>query len=144
VRTPIGGPRSPHWVWLLLVGAALAACSDVNEDLPYAPSNCNPVKPSFGTVIVTVSKSAAHPTIPLIVYQGNYEDGLVVVRDTVDVAQTGFEVPVDTYYAVIARYTVGVDTILVLNGGRLEVNSETYRDATCYGLPTLDLDLRLR
>jgi hypothetical protein len=135
---------SLQWVGLLLVGAALAACSDVNEDLPYAPSNCNPVKPSFGTVIVTVSKSASHPTIPLIIYQGNYEDGLVVVRDTVDVAQTGFEVPVDTYYAVIARYTVGVDTILVLNGGRLEVESETYRDATCYGLPTLDLDLRLR
>jgi hypothetical protein len=47
----------------------------------------------------------------------------------------GFEVPVDTYYAVIARYTVGVDTILVLNGGRLEVSSETYRDATCYAEP---------
>jgi hypothetical protein len=144
VRTPIGGPRSPQWVWILLVGAALAACSDVNEDLPYAPSNCNPVKPSFGTVIVTVSKSGAHPTIPIIVYRGNYEEGIVVFRDTVDVAQTGFEVPVDTYYAAIARYTVGVDTILVLNGGRLEVQSETYRDATCYGLPTLDLDLRLR
>jgi len=131
-------------VGLLLVGAALAACSDVNEDLPYAPANCNPVKPSFGTVIVTVSKSAAHPTIPLTIYRGNYEEGIVVVRDTVDVAQTGFEVPVDKYYAVIARYTVGLDTILVLNGGRLEVNGETYRDATCYGLPTLELDLRLR
>ena len=138
------GLRNPQWVWLLLVGAALAACSDVNEDLPYAPSNCNQVKPSVGTVIVTVSKSAAHPTIPLIVYQGNYEEGHVIFRDTVDVAQAGFEVPVDANYAVLARYTVGLDTILVLNGGRLEANGDVYRDATCYGLPTLELDLRLR
>lgn len=144
MRAPIGRPASLKWVGFLLAGAALAACSSVDDDLPFAPDNCDPVKPSFGIVIVTVLRNSAHSTVPIIVYEGNYEDGLVVLRDTVDVVETGYELPVDTYYSVIARYTVGVDTILVLNGGRLRVESETYRDAICYGLPTLDLDLRLR
>ena len=133
---------------LCLCGIALVllawSCDD-DENLGYAPDDCHHTKPQTGYLVIQCTISTAHPRVPITMYRGTMEAGAVVLRDTLDLAEAEYEMPVvGSQYTVVARYIVPPDTVLVVDSARLEVDSQEYEDATCYFVKTQDIDVRLR
>jgi hypothetical protein len=122
----------------------LAAGCDQDSDLGYAPDDCHYVKPQTGHLLVQCTIATAHPRVPLTIYGGTMESGVVVLRDTLDVTEAEYELRVGPQYTVVARYVVPPDTVLVVDAARLEVDSHDYEDATCYFVETKEIDVRLR
>ena len=124
--------------------ALLATGCDDDDSLGYAPDDCHHTRPQTGYLIVQCTISTAHRRVPLTMYRGTMESGIVVLRDTLDVTEAEYEMPVGKQYTVVARYIVPPDTVLVVDAARLEVDSQEYEDATCYFVKTQDIDVRLR
>lgn len=127
-----------------LVLTLLWAGCDNDEGKGYAPDDCQRVKPSTGYLVVQCTINSAHPSVPIQMYRGDYDEGTVVLRDTLVAPETEFEMPVGTRYAVMARYLSGADTVLVLDTAELGVSSDDYEDATCYYVKTKRIDVRLK
>ena len=56
--------------------------------------------------------------------------------------EINFYLPIGNRYACEAYYSVGLQTIIALDGGRLRQRSEVNCDETCYKESNLNLDLR--
>lgn len=131
---PLGG--------ILLSLALLSfACSSEEE---YAPSDCARSKPPTGYLKVKLTVNNENRVVPITVFLGDFEEDQVVARDSLDVAIGLFELPVDEYYSVAARYVVGGDTTLALDGDRIETSSTEYVDAECWSVQDGEVDVRLR
>jgi len=128
---------------LLVPTLLLAGCND-DEGKGYAPADCQRVKPGTGYLIVQCTVNNAHPSVPIKMYRGDYDQGIVVLRDTLAAPETEFEMPVGTRYSVMATYLSGADTVLVLDTAELSVDSDDYEDATCYYVKTKRIDVRLK
>mgnify|MGYP006111031397 CR=1 FL=1 len=102
---------------------------------------CQPVPYDSGWVDVRITQNGSNPT-SIIIYNGYLED-----RDTIGVYSTldeeiNFYLPIGNRYACEAYYSVGLQTIIALDGGRLRQRSEVNCDETCYKESNLNLDLR--
>jgi hypothetical protein len=127
-----------------LVPAVLLAlgCTD-DENKGYAPSNCKHSEPTTGFLRVELTINQTNHRVPLTIFEGAYEEGKVVLRDTVDVEDVSYELRVGKEYSVLARYISGRDTILALDSESLDVASDEYQDATCYYVEEGKADVRL-
>ena len=121
---------------LLLIG-----CTD-SENQGYAPWGCKRVAPETGFVVLRVTISDAQSQVPVTVYKGDYEENVVVLRDTLDTSQKELEMSVEIEYTFLASYFRGADTLSVLGSATLDVESDEYADATCYYVETDHIDLR--
>ncbi len=129
---------------VVAVAMAVYACTDPNEDLPFAPSDCDTQEPSVGPYEVVVSFSAQFPSIPITIYTGAIEDNDIFTVDTLTQTSAVYVVLTDTEYATVAIYVVGLDTVAVLDAARVDAVSTEYRDATCWDVFQGTADLRLR
>ena len=132
----------PGALALLLALALCGACSE-DEDLDYAPSDCLQVRPEFGYLDVEVTIDAEHDSVPIVIYLGEFEDDVVVEEFVMISAHHKFELAADEDYAVTARYIVGTNTIVALDGDRISADHVEYRDAYCWEVSDGDVDLRL-
>jgi len=128
---------------LLIVLLAGLSCTDKDE-LDYAPANCRRTKPETGSMIAEVSLNQQNPWVPLKVYLGDVEENRIVLEDTLRTHAKEYLLGVDEYYSVTVRYLRGADTVLVMDGGNLNAKEEEFRDATCWWVEDLKLDLRLK
>jgi hypothetical protein len=142
----------PGFVGSLLVALASApigCTSDLNapSDLPYAPDNCSRDAPATGRLIALVTINPENPAVKVTVFVGDWQYGsdhnVVAAEDSARTDRIVFELPSDYYYSAVARYIAGADTVLHLDGAKLEVKSEEFRDATCYTVPDVDVNVRL-
>jgi hypothetical protein len=132
------------WGLALVAGAALlASCADDSEK-GYAPENCRRAKPDTGSMVVKCTIDETFHRVPITIFRGDYEQGIVVLRDTLTTRETEYEMPVSKRFTVMAFYAIGRDTILVLDSTELRVFSDEYEDATCYRVDTGTVDVRLR
>ena len=130
-------------VSLLLALLAGLSCTD-KEELDYAPPNCRHSKPETGSMIAEVSLNPQNPWVPLKIYLGDVDENHLVLEDTLRTHAKEYLLGVDEYYSVTVRYLHGEDTVLVMDGGDLDAKEEEFRDATCWWVKDLKLDLRLR
>jgi hypothetical protein len=129
-------------LFVLMVSLTLASCTD-SENKGYAPWGCKRVPPETGFVVLRVTISDAQSQVPVTVYKGDYEENVVVLRDTLDTSQKELEMSVAIEYTFLASYFRGADTLSVLGSATLDVESDEYADATCYYVETDHIDLRL-
>ena len=129
---------------VLVVMAAFGCSSDGEGDLPFAPVDCLKTKPANGHLNVTITLNAQNAKVPVTVYKGPIEDGMVVKSDSVSVAQFSYELPADRSYAVIARYLVGQDTILAIGSDDITTNEKEYEDGFCWEVTDGNVDARLK
>ena len=102
---------------------------------------CQTVPYDSGWVDVRVTQNGSDTTF-LILYNGYLED-----RDTMGVYATlsdemNFYLPIGNRYACEAYYSVGLQTVIALDGGRLRQRSEMNCDENCYQESNLNLDVR--
>ena len=133
---------------MVLLGTLLlvtGACED-NEgsDLPLAPTDCEELESRFGYIDGVVTISIENPRIPVDVYEGDFEDNVLVDFDTLDVSQFSWELLTEVAYTFTAQYVVGPDTILVLDSDKIITTKEEFQDADCWSTADGDVDLRLQ
>jgi hypothetical protein len=126
----------------VLTSTALEGCSS-ELDLAYAPDNCTRVPPETGHLIAKVTINPQNTAVKVTVFVGDWENNAVAAEDSARADRVAFELSADAYYSVLARYVVGPDTVLVLDGAKLEVKREEFRDATCFSVPDTEVDVRL-
>jgi hypothetical protein len=129
-------------VVILAILCLLPGCED-KSDLPYAPENCNEQKPAFGEIHLRITINAENPSVPVTVYRGNYDDGIVVTTETFTTTTGSILLDTEERYSATASYRRGPDTILVLDEAEVGVSSEEFRDATCWTVHDGSMDLQL-
>lgn len=126
----------------LMTGMFPAGCSDDDENGP-APADCVHTAPSHGALQVSVTIDQRYPSVPIIIYRGEWEDGRKEWSDTLTEKRGSYQLSSDCYYSVLALYIQNGDTLAVLDGDDIEVKSTSYSDATCYEIEDGDVDVRL-
>lgn len=127
----------------VLVVIAVFSCTKYNSNTDCTPSSdCYPYPWDSGYVYVNVSYPGSGPGIPVILYEGYAEDQNILWADTVYTDELIFWVPTRTRYAVEAYYSYGGQTIVALDGKKL--NEESYNDCgeTCYEESSITLDVK--
>ena len=125
-----------------LGGMLLCGCSEDDEDGP-APANCLREPPVYGTLKVSVTIDGRYPSVPVLIYEDNWEQGHEVLCDTLVAEREAYLLRADRYYSVLALYIQNGDTLGVLDGDKIEIESTEYTDATCYDVEDGDVDVRL-
>ena len=135
---------------ILLTLAALswlfsAGCNKDNIYQEVDCSLCFATPPDSGVVYPELTINASHTAVPVTVYEGPVEAGKVVFSDTFSVPTPRIELPVEKYYSLTATYLKGRDTVIVLDGGKLEVKKTVGQcGGTCYVVTGGFYDLKLR
>jgi hypothetical protein len=139
VQTPLR--RELLSILTCAAGALLlfSACDNRDD----APADCVTHKPDLGTLTVKLTINDANPRVPLALYRGDFEEGDLVLRDTLSTAIAVYDLPVDQYYSVTARYITGRDTTLAIDGASIDTESTEYRNATCWDVTDAEVDIRL-
>jgi len=130
-------------VLIVLLSTGVAACEDSSTDTEPAPSDCVRNEPEFGSVFVEVTIDGDHQEVPIRIFEGNFEDDVVVITDTLSTDEAEFELPVERDYSVAAEYQDGGETVLAIDGGRLSISHTDYEDARCWDVDNLRLDAKL-
>jgi len=128
-----------------LTALLLPRCDKDNIYQEVDCSLCYATPPDSGFVRPEITIDPAHPAVPVTVYEGPVESGKVVFRDTFSVPTPRIEVPVGKAYSLTAAYLQNGDTILVVEGDKLEVKKAVGQcGGPCYVITGGFYDLRLK
>lgn len=126
----------------IAVLTVLASCSGFTNDECDPTADCYPYPLDSGYVEVELSYPGSGPGIPVILYEGYVEDQQIVWADTVYTDELLFWVPTRSRYAVEAYYSYGGQTVVALDGKKLNEESFENCDETCYEVSTINLDVK--
>lgn len=131
----------------VLLAPALNGCdfwTDNDEDCEPAPFGCVDVRPTTGQVIVRSTINGKNLQVPIAVFRGDFEKNDLVLRDTLTGSGATYELPVDQYYSVVAKYLQkDGDTVIAIDGDDLSVDTDDYCDKDCYDVDEARIDVRL-
>ena len=130
----------------LAAGLILGMCHCSQDDtLPLAPSDCQTSKPDLGNLNIQVTIDAQNTRVPVAIYVGHIEDGMLLQRDSLTVSSVDYSFPVDKAYTVTATYLVGQDTILAIAQDEIQTHETEYQNSThCWDLINAAVDVRLK
>jgi len=129
-------------VILLLIACERKETTDLGE---FDCSECYQDKPEWGSLIVYVTLNDENPSVPLVVYIGDMEEGNIDWYDTATSKEYYVPVKPDDYYSVVAKYKRGDQTVLAVDGDKFKLKySENQCDAPCYYFKGGYIDVRLR
>jgi hypothetical protein len=108
-------------------------------------SQCYQVKPDWVRLNVLLTINSENPSVPIEVYVGNIEEGVLDWQDTADSSHYWVNVVPGRYYSVKAEYKKGVKTIFAVDGDRVKLDYNTSDcDQDCYYQRGGNIDVRLR
>ena len=131
-------------VLLYLIILSLIGCGIFDEECEERPSwkECEHQKPTHGTLNISVTINSENPRVPINVYRGDFELGILILSDTINIDEVEYILPVSKYSAT-AKYISGQDTILVVDGGEISVELIKYCNESCWEVYKANLDLEL-
>jgi len=118
-------------IFILLPVFFILICCERKEPSRSGDFNCAECfqdKPEWGPLNIILSTDGQNPYIPLTIYIGNIEDSVVDWVDTAYSNDFWIDVQPDRYYSVAAEYKQGDNTIIVVDGDKL--NSK-YSSSDC-------------
>lgn len=131
--------------FLLFLGAVvlLLAASDCKKGYIYL-GDCYSDQPDEASITIKLTLNDENYKIPLTIYQGTIDSGIIISRDTVSVESYTLTEPVNRYYSAVAEYKSGKRIIKVVDGTKLDVSTSTQEDgSTCYQVTGDKLNLKL-
>ena len=131
---------------LLHVIAILIISCDKNFDfLEIDCSECYSNSPENGELIINVTINNENPEVPIAIYRDRIESGRIRINDTITQKTVCIEVPLNHYYSVTAKYMVGNDSVLAIDGERIKSQRVTGQcDTVCWIIKGGRYDLRLK
>jgi hypothetical protein len=116
-----------------------------DEDCIPAPGDCVDVRPTEGQLVVRSSINSRNPAVPVWVFRGDFENGDLVLMDTLTTAGTTYVLPADQDYSVLALYIRSDgDTVVAVDGDGIGVDKDDYcGGVTCYTVDHAEVDVRL-
>lgn len=132
---------------ILIVSVLIIAfsCRSKYEDCTdqdYA--KCNTEVPQTGIISIRLTINEENPSIPISVYEGNFENGQLVRQDTVRVSTYNYSLLTEKEYSFTATYKKDGKTIMAVNGGTIKLIRYRMCELQCYDVDEPELDLRLR
>jgi hypothetical protein len=106
-------------------------------------SNCYTDRPKTGEVEIKISTTGDQPSVTVRLYAGNFEDDKLIWEKTFFNSVSYLDLDVETLYSFTATYFRNGNTILAVDGGKINVSSYQACEYTCYEADLLRVDLRL-
>lgn len=138
---------------LLFVMLSLSSCEWIIDSIingeedtcdEYSYSDCETEKPLTAPLKIDLTINEENPKIPLVVLDGKLEDSDTLLLDTAQTEYHEIEVDPDRFYTVTARYKSGNKTIIAVDGDKINLQSYTHCDSTCWELRGGHINLRLK
>jgi len=108
------------------------------------PSNCVTVRPTLAEMRVEVSYTGQPQGIPLTIYRGRFDQGVVYARDTVFGERNIYLVPTNEYFSVAAEYVQEGRKIVAVDGVNVTVSFDDNCNYGCYTSDQNNINLRIR
>ena len=101
--------------------------------------------PFYGILFIKLTENDENPQIPIEIYEGNFDDGILILQDTVPISeidkdQVFYELEAGFYYTVAVQYQQGAKTIIAIDRAELALESD---DCDCSYPTDRTLNLRL-
>lgn len=115
------------YIKALLVFVLIILAGSCNEYLGLTVDcdNCWGSKPDSDNLLIYLTVNQNHPEVPLVVYRGNFEDGVIDYIDTARESTYKLLSAVDQYYSVTAEYKVDGKTIIAVDGDEMKAKDAT-------------------
>ena len=98
--------------------------------------------PSQGLLYLSITINSSNPRLPVNIYFGDFEHGILVLSDTVEVEDAEYTLPIGEYSAT-AKYISGQDTIMTVDGGEIKAELVEYCNMDCWEVTNANLNLEL-
>ena len=106
--------------------------------------NCNTVEPFEGILEIELTINNLNPRVPLVVFNGNFEDHDTAFVDTATTKFLEIHMPTNQYYSVLAKYKTSEKTIFAVDGDDITKKSENVCDSVCWILENGKIDVKLK
>ncbi len=117
------------------------ACYDANVDYS---QDCITEYPLSGVLTVKVSLNSLNKSVPVKIFQGKYDDGDLILEDTIYAEKKKYDLTPNFYYSVAAKYNTERGDIIVVNGDEIKVYTNTESDTACYRLKNAVVNCKLK
>lgn len=112
--------------WFFIITFLTLSCERDEPDFSKVDCDyCYTIEPDSAELWVELSLDDQNQYIPLIIYKGHLEDGVIEYTDTSYWETYYLYVPVNEYYTVQAKYIDGQDTIFVIDGDKIKTRKNT-------------------
>jgi len=135
---------SLHLILPLLITITLFSCDIDGLDCEEHPvwKECERNIPSHGKLYISVTINSSNSSIPVNIYLGDFELGILILSDTLFVEDAEFTLPIGEYSAT-ATYVSGQNTIMTVDGGEINAELVEYCEMDCWEVTNANLDLEL-
>lgn len=140
---------SPKRIALILISSAFIplqhySCS--TEDFQVVDcSECYTDKPEFSEAKISVTIDDENLQVPITVYLGSYDDGLIVYEDITTIRLNYVWLKNEVDYTLVAEYTRNGRTVNVVNGLTMKIRKD-YENCNepCYYVRNRSVNLKLK
>lgn len=123
-----------------------ASCEKPNpvdcEDYDFA--DCYLDEPEWDFIYIDVTINDENPYVPIILYNGEFEDKDTNWVDTAYSSQYSIDVDLNHYYSVTAEYKVGSKTIIAVDGNKVKKVKTTVCDEKCWYIKGENFNVELK
>ena len=124
--------------------ALLALFSACNNNQCDPDLECYSVRPDSGYVNLTITINNENQWVPIAIYEGQIDDSVLLLRDTVTDNILFYYLAADTRYSATAEYKEAQLTILAVDGDRIRTRRETNCDDLCFTVNDANINLSLK
>lgn len=122
----------------------LASCYKFRSDDCDQSIVCNTNKPDSAYLNITVTDPGSTGFVPIVIYDGDVDDGTVVLNDTMYARYNSYYLPVRNRYSVRATYRTNGITTYVYDGAKIKLRKFWNCDERCYEVEDGEIDVQLK
>ena len=128
----------------LIIIITLFSCDIDGLDCEEHPiwKDCEQYAPSDGKLRISVTINSSNPRVPVNIYRGDFELGILVLSETLSVEDVEYTLPIGEYSAT-ATYVSGQNTIMTVDGGEIKAELVEYCNINCWEVSDASLNLEL-
>ena len=110
----------------------------------YNYSDCNTTEPLLVALNIKLTINDENLKVPISIYEGNVDDNVLVLTDTVATSSYSVLLPTDKFYSVKARYKKGTQIIYAIGGDKIKKSHTSVCDSTCWSSEEGNVNVELK
>ncbi len=136
--------KLPILLILVFILSFVQSCRSKYEDCTQQDYNdCITDRPVAGLVNILLTINEENPEVHVECYFGDYENRDFFWEDDFAISSINEYLDVEKELSFIAYYKSGNDSIIAVDGGRVDVISYQMCEYRCYDVRVLEIDLRI-